>query len=257
MSRVSVVTRRVAMGCLPVFTLLALAPNNRAHAQFGDIFGGLTSTVTGIGTIISGINTTLNQMQNLENNVVHPQNDLANIHNNGFSIINGYRNWMGTVYSMPTNSAQTATAQALENQMLSGVNGTSPSPQLTLVFTNAYGARPTVGQAPIGAMQSVDMGDASAQDSLQLAVMTDAAASSTIQQANALESEAVTTSPGSAPQIEATALAYEIASMAVEHKVLASQLRAEASRLAYQGAGLKQGSTMSGSGAQAIFGGLR
>jgi hypothetical protein len=245
------------MGCLPVFTLLALTPNNSAHAQFGAIFGGLTSTVTGIGTIISGINTTMNEMQTLENTVVHPQNDLTNIQNNGLSIIGSYRNWMGTVYSMPTNSAQTATAQALENQMLSGLTSSSPSPQLTLVFRNAYGDRPTVAQAPIGAMQSVDMGDASAQDSMQLAVMADAAASSTIQQANTLESEAMTTSPGSAPQIEATALAYEIGSMAVEHRVLASQLRAEASRLAYQGAMLKQGSTMSGSGAQAIFGGLK
>jgi hypothetical protein len=245
------------MGCLPVFTLLALAPNNRAHAQFGDIFGGLTSTVTGIGTIISGINTTLNQMQSLENTVVHPQNDLANIHNNGFSIISSYRNWMGTVFSMPTNSAQTATAQALENQMLSGISSTSPSPQLTLVFTNAYGARPTVAQAPNGAMQSVDMGDASAQDSMQLAVLADSAATSTIGQANTLESAAMTTSPGSAPQIEATALAYEVGSMAIEHRILASQLRAEAARLAYQGAGLKQGSTVGGSGVQAIFGGIK
>jgi hypothetical protein len=245
------------MGCLPVLTLLALAPKNRAHAQFGAIFGGLTSTVTGIGTIISGINTTLNQMQSLENTVVHPQNDLVNIHNNGFSIINGYRSWMGTVYSMPTNSAQTATAQALENEMLSGLNSTSPSPQLTLVFTNAYGARPTGAQAPIGGMHSVDMGDASAQDSMQLAVLADSAATSTIQQANTLESAAMTTSPGSAPQIEATALAYEVGSMAVEHRVLASQLRAEASRLAYEGAELKQGASVSGSGVQAIFGGIK
>jgi hypothetical protein len=245
------------MGCLPVFTLLALAPNNPAHAQFSDIFGGLTSTVTGIGTIISGINTTLSQMQSLENTVVHPQNDLINIQNNGLSIISSYRNWMGSVFSMPTNSAQTATAQALENQLLSGLGSSSPSPQLTLVYTNAYGARPTAAQSPIGAMQSVDMGDASAQDSMQLAVLADSAVTSTIRQANTLESAAMTTSPGSAPQIEATALAYEVGSMAVEHRILASQLRAEASRLAYQGAGLKQGSAVSGSGVQAIFGGIK
>src|ERR1700723_2425166 len=133
MSRFSVVTRRVAMGCLPVITLLVMVPNNRAHAQFGAIFGGITSTVTGIGAIISSINTTTNTMQQLENTVVHPQNDLANIQNNGLSIINSYRNWMGTVFSMPTNSAQTATAQALENQMLSGLHTSSPSPQLTVV----------------------------------------------------------------------------------------------------------------------------
>jgi hypothetical protein len=244
------------MGCLPLFTLLAMAPNNRAHAQFGAIFGGLTSTVTGIGTIISGINTSRSALQSLENTVVHPLNDLANIQGNGLRIVGSYRGWMGSVFAMPTNSAQTVAARALENQLLSGANSTSPNPQLGSVYTNTYGVRPSSAQATTPTMQAVDMGDASAQDSMQLAVMADSTATSTIQEANALESQAMVTSAGSAPQIEATALAYEIGTLAVEHKILASQLRAAAAHLAYQGAAIKRRATSSGNAIPAIIGGL-
>jgi hypothetical protein len=245
------------MGCLPVFALLAMAPKNRAHAQFSDIFGGLTSTITGIGTIISGINTSRSTLQNLENTVVHPLNDLANIQNNGLSIISGYRNWMGSVYAMPTNSAQTVTARALENQLLSGANNTSPNPQLGSVYVNTFGALPTSAQSTTPTMQAVDMGDASAQDSMQLSVLADSTATVTIHEANSLESQAMVTSAGSAPQIEATALAYEVGTLAVEHKILASQLRAAAAHLAYQGAGVKRRATTTGNALPAIIRGLK
>jgi hypothetical protein len=92
---------------------------------------------------------------------------------------------------------------------------------------------------------------------MQMSVMADAAAASTVQVANSIESQALTTSPGSAPQLEAQALASEISSMAIEHKLLAVQLRSEAARLAYNGAQFKQAATNSGNAVQGVFGGAK
>jgi hypothetical protein len=45
--------------------------------------------------------------------------------------------------------------------------------------------------------------------------------------------------------------------MAIEHKLLAAQLRAEAAKLASEGAQYKQGATASSNGINAVFGGLK
>jgi hypothetical protein len=45
--------------------------------------------------------------------------------------------------------------------------------------------------------------------------------------------------------------------MAIEHKLLATQLRAEATRLGYKGAEFKLGATNGGNAVQGIFGGAK
>jgi hypothetical protein len=141
--------------------------------------------------------------------------------------------------------------------MLSGFTNTNPSAQMGSLFTNAYGVLPNPSQAAQTYVQTIDAGDASAQAAMQMSVMADAAAASTVQTANSIESQSLTTSPGSAPQLEAQALASEISSMAVEHKLLAVQLRSEAARLAYNGAQFKQAATNSGNAVQGVFGGAK
>jgi hypothetical protein len=141
--------------------------------------------------------------------------------------------------------------------MLSGFTSTNPSAQMGSLFTNAYGSLPTPLQATQSHVQAIDAGDASAQAGMQMSVMADSAAASTVQLANSLESQALTTSPGSAPQLEAQALASELNSMAIEHKLLATQLRAEATRLGYKGAEFKLGATNGSNAVQGIFGGAK
>jgi hypothetical protein len=164
---------------------------------------------------------------------------------------------MNSVFGLNLASAQTTSGQALERQMLSGFTNTNPSAQMGSLFTNAYGSLPNPSQATQTHVQAIDAGDASAQAAMQMSVMADASAASTVQLANSLESQALTTSPGSAPQLEAQALASELNSMAIEHKLLATQLRAEATRLGYRGAEFKQGATSSGTAVQGIFGGAK
>jgi hypothetical protein len=250
------ITKRIALGCIPLAALIILTPKPQASAQF-DIFTAVLGTVTGMGDTIKQFNTDTAEIQNLQTQILYPVQEFNNIQSNATSVVNSYRGWMNSVFGLNLASAQTTSGQALERQMLSGFTNTNPSAQMGSLFTNAYGSLPNPSQATQTHVQAIDAGDASAQAAMQMSVMADASAASTVQLANSLESQALTTSPGSAPQLEAQALASELNSMAIEHKLLATQLRAEATRLGYRGAEFKQGATSSGSAVQGIFGGAK
>jgi hypothetical protein len=253
---ISEITKRIALGCIPLAALIILTPKPQASAQF-DIFTAVLGTVTGMGDTIKQFNTDTAEIQNLQTQILYPVQEFNNIQSNATSVVNSYRGWMNSVFGLNLASAQTTSGQALERQMLSGFTNTNPSAQMGSLFTNAYGSLPNPSQATQTHVQAIDAGDASAQAAMQMSVMADASAASTVQLANSLESQALTTSPGSAPQLEAQALASELNSMAIEHKLLATQLRAEATRLGYRGAEFKQGAISSGTAVQGIFGGAK
>jgi hypothetical protein len=255
-ARISVITKRVALGCLPIAALLAFAPKSQANAQFG-VFDAILSTVTGMGSTITQFNKDTAEIQNLQKQVLYPLQDFNNIKSNATTVVSAYRGWMGSVFGLNLASAQTTSGQALERQMLSGFTNANPTAQMGSLFSNAYGSLPNPSQATQTLVQTVDAGDASAQAAMQMSVMADAAAASQVQIANSIESQTLTTSPGSGPQMEAEALASELSSMAIEHKLLATQLRAEAARLAYNGAQFKQGATNSSNAVQGVFGGAQ
>ena len=256
MASISEITKRIALGCIPLAALIILTPKPQASAQF-DIFTAVLGTVTDMGDTIKQFNTDTAEIQNLQTQILYPVQEFNNIQSNATSVVNSYRGWMNSVFGLNLASAQTTSGQALERQMLSGFTNTNPSAQMGSLFTNAYGSLPNPSQATQTHVQAIDAGDASAQAAMQMSVMADASAASTVQLANSLESQALTTSPGSAPQLEAQALASELNSMAIEHKLLATQLRAEATRLGYRGAEFKQGATSCGTAVQGIFGGAK
>ena len=256
MARISTITKRIALGCIPLAALLILSPKPQASAQF-DIFTAVLGTVTGMGDTIKQFNADTAEIQNLQKQILYPIQEFNNIQSNATSVVNAYRGWMNSVFGLNLASAQTTSGQALERQILSGFTNTNPSAQMGSLFSNAYGSLPNPSQATQVHVQAIDAGDASSQAGMQMSVMADAAAASTVQLANSYESQALTTSAGSAPQLEAEELASELNSMAIEHKLLATQLRAEASRLGYRGAEFKQGAASSGNAVQGVFGGAK
>jgi len=252
MSNVQKTARRCALGLLPVMALLVAAPVQPAHAQFGDILGFLTSTVNGIGTSISGINGVLSAAKTLEQTVVYPISDVLNIQTNGKSIISSYRGWMQTAFGVNISSAKSSLAQSLEAASLNVGGGSSPS-QISAQYTKTYGSAPTAQQAPTAVMQQVDLDDAMATDSLGLAALASQNAGDTIQQGNVIEDSAMTATAGTAPQLEGIALAYQIQSLAIEHKLYASELRLLAAQVGSAGTTSKQGSVNSGKNSGALF----
>ncbi len=244
--------RNLALGAATLGVTLLCVPSHRAYAQFGDILGFLTSTVTGIGTSIAGVNSSVSSIFSLQQNTVFPLSNLSMLQSNGMSIIGSYRPWMSSVYSAPINSALTPTAQSFESMALGGIGGGGSLSGLANQFIGAYGSLPSPVQADTAVRQQVDLSDTAAQDSVSMAVLADSNATQTIQNGNSLESQAMTATAGTAPIIEATALAYELQSLASEHKMYASQLRAYAAQLGDRGASVKTGANAVGNVTNAV-----
>ena len=146
MARISEITKRIALGCLPLAALVMLTPKPQASGQFG-IFTTVLGTVTGMGSSITQFNTDTAQIQLLQKQVLYPVQDFNNIQSNATSVVNAYRGWMNSVFGLNLASAQTTSGQALERQMLSGFTNTNPSAQMGSLFTNAYGPDASAGDS--------------------------------------------------------------------------------------------------------------
>ncbi len=239
---------KVALGSVPVLAL-CLVSVNTARAQFTDIFISLTSTVTGIGQIVTTMGSIETQMSTLYQGNVYSPSVFASALGNGNTIVNSYRSWVGQVNAMPVNSAQLAASSAYEAQLLSA----QPSDiQIQQNYQAAFGPLPTSSQVPSTVIAQVDMTDAQAMDAAKLSVLADSSSASAIAQGRTFENSVLSTTQGSAPQIEAAALAYEIQTMAVEHKLLASHLRSEGMELGSVGATYKRHGVVSQAGAGSI-----
>ena len=116
MARISEITKRIALGCLPLAALVMLTPKPQASGQFG-IFTTVLGTVTGMGSSITQFNTDTAQIQLLQKQVLYPVQDFNNIQSNATSVVNAYRGWMNSVFGLNLASAQTTSGQALERQM--------------------------------------------------------------------------------------------------------------------------------------------
>jgi hypothetical protein len=77
-----------------------------------------------------------------------------------------------------------------------------------------------------------DMDDALALDSLKLLKASDQAADVEVQSADSIEDAAGQLAPGSVPFVTATAIVWGISTQALTQKMIATELRQEAARLA-------------------------
>jgi hypothetical protein len=240
-----------SIGALSLAAVIVCLPAQRAHSMsFFDIFDTLTSTVTAIGTSITSVDNSVNQMMTLEQQTVHSLSNLQNVQGNGITgIVGRYRNSVTNVFGAVNYSGSTNQVTALENSMFSSLkqfysNPTSaPSTagkNLSAQYRGVYQTLPTPQQVPPSLISAIDMTDAHAQDAMTQADYGDAAAITMIQSAQNLEDQALSTSSGSAPQIEAQALAAAVQSMALQHKMYAAQLRIAAARLGTRSAEIKQ-----------------
>jgi hypothetical protein len=89
----------------------------------------------------------------------------------------------------------------------------------------------------------MDIEDATARDATAQSMAADQATATMIQTAQRIEDESQTTAPGTADMVAAEARTAELASLAMQHKLLAYQLREAAMALAHRGTILKQSTT--------------
>jgi hypothetical protein len=221
-----------------VLILLLVFPGG-ASAQFGSIFSAILSTLTGpIGGALTEINQMRSQILQTEQQVLWPVTLITQAQNYIATIKASYRGWMNNVFSLPVNSAILPTSRSLESSFLSAQSGQIGN--YSQIYPTAYGMQPTPGAAPTLNLQMMDIEDSIAKDATAQSMAADQATQTMLQTAQQIEDQAQTTAPGTADMMAAEARTAELASLAMQHKLLAYQLRETAIQLASRGSILKQ-----------------
>jgi hypothetical protein len=225
-----------------VLVALLLASTTAAHAQFGGIFSAILGTITSpIGGALTDINQIRQQLLKTEQQVLWPLSTIHQAESYISTIKASYRGWMNNVFAIRVNSASLPMPRNLESAFLSG--RTTQIGAFNQAYTSTYGSQPAMNAAPTLNLQMMDIEDATARDATAQSIAADQATATMIQTAQRIEDESQTTAPGTADMVAAEARTAELASLAMQHKLLAYQLREAAMTLAHRGTILKQSTT--------------
>jgi hypothetical protein len=224
---------------------LCLIPSNMRAAGVGDILSLLqtiTSTLQGsIGGALSEIRNLSAAVNNFRQQIIWP---LALINQTRAFVSSTrahYTGLMSQIQGIKNNSATLALPMQLESMFRGGQAGTIG--QLPSIYTQVYQPVAQAGVAQPMQRNLMDIDDAMAMDSLKTAMVSDQTTQGMLTLADSLEQQAMTAAPGSAPMVTAQARVADLETQAQLAKMLAAQLRQEATKLAHQNAVLKQSAT--------------
>jgi hypothetical protein len=108
------------------------------------------------------------------------------------------------------------------------------------IYAHIYQPVAVAGGAQLVQRNLMDIDDAMSMDSLKTAMVSDQTSQSMLTLADSLEQQAMAAAPGSASMVTAQARVADLETQAQLAKMLAAQLRQEATKLAHQNALLKQ-----------------
>ena len=145
---------------------------------------------------------------------------------------------MSQIEGIKNNSATLALPMQLESAFRSAQSGSMG--QIPSIYTQVYQPVALSGMAQPMQRNLMDMDDAMSMDSLKTAMVSDQTTQSMLTLADSLEQQAMTAAPGSASMVTAQARVADLETQAQLAKMLAAQLREEATKLAHQNALLKQ-----------------
>jgi hypothetical protein len=233
--------RRLLLLVLAVFLALPTAQ----AAGLGDILTlikTITSTIQGaIGGALGGIQALHNMVNNFRQHIIWPLDQLNQARGFVTSTHTRYGGLMFQIQAIDNNSATLRNPSRLESLVRNGQLGAIG--QLQPLYTNVYGNAPSATDARLPQRNMIDMDDALAQGSLKTTVLSDQTTQGMLVLADSIEQQSATAAPGSAPILATQAGISELESQAYLEKVLASELRQEAAKLAHQNSLLKQSAT--------------
>ena len=235
-------SRRRALIVL-VLALSLILPAARADG-IGDIlslFQTITHTLQGpIGGVLSEVQKVSTAINNFRQQIIWP---LALI-NQTRSFISAtrahYTGLMGQIAGIKNNSATLALPMQLESVFRNAQAGTIA--QIPPIYMQVYQPVSQASTAQPLQRNLMDIDDAMAMDSLKTAMVSDQNTQGMLTLADSLEQQAMSAAPGSAPMLTAQARVADLETQAQLAKMLAAQLREEATKLAHQNAVLKQSS---------------
>lgn len=232
---------RIAFTLSSILLLTLLVPMG-AYAQFGGIFSAILGTITGpIGGALTDINKIRTEILQTEQQVLWPVALIEESRNYIATIKASYRGWMNNVFALRVNSAVLPASKSLELEFLSAQTGQIAN--FNQGYGTEYGVQPAMGAAPQVNLQMMDIEDATAKDATAQSMAADQATQTMLKTAQGIEDQAESTAPGTADMVAAEARTAELASIAMQHKLLAYELREAAIELAHRNAVLKQSTT--------------
>jgi hypothetical protein len=219
-----------------------------------NIFSDIIEVVQLISKVGTSISYNYSSMNSYNASVVTPTNQLSLTKNWLQVASSSYNGWMSSVLNVKISSSNGGSASSFETALRSGLTGGSGS-NISSRYVSVYGQRLSGTSVTTDVAKRVDAYDTTAQEGMITAARSDNASTQLISTANRLQSSATTTAPGVASTIAAEAEAMKLQSNAMQHHVLASMLRQEATRLADITANTKSQTSNHGITVQKLFGG--
>jgi hypothetical protein len=241
---------RVLVG-LTVFACFLVVPE---VSRASNVFTALISSVTAIADTVGQINQTQTGINNFNMTVVSPPSQLGSLQK-WLTVAQGsYRNWFGTVLNVKIKSASLSSTSNFESALRSGYSGGNGS-NIGSAYNSVYGNRLTASTGNAQVTAQADAYDTTAQEGMTLAANSDNASNQLISTASGLQSLAGSTAPGTADQVGAEVQALQLQSYAMQHRLLASMLRQEATKIANQSSKAKAASSAHSTSLQNLLGG--
>lgn len=225
-----------------VVLALFLLPGTARAVGLTDIITLLTTITStlqnAIGGVLTGIQTLNNTVNNFRQQIIWPVNALNQTRGFITSTRAQYQGLMTQIHAIKNNSATLRNPTQLESLYRSAQPGSIA--QLEGSYTNVYTPVPLATDAKPIQRNLMDMDDALAMGSLKTAVLSDQTTSGMLGLADSIEQQSATAAPGSGPMLATEAQIASLESQAYLTKVLASELRQEAAKLAHENTLLKQ-----------------
>jgi hypothetical protein len=226
---------------LLVLAVLLAPPSARAVGitDILTLFKTITSTIQGaIGGALSGIQNLNATINSFRQQTIWPLAQLNQVRAFVTSTRAQYGGLMFQIQAIRNNSATLTNPSQLESLFRNGQSGSLG--QFQPFYTNVYGNVPSATDARLLQRNMVDMDDALAQGSLKTTILSDQTTQGMLSLADSIEQQSATAAPGSAPILATQAGISQLESQAYLAKVLASELRQEAAKLAHQNSLMKQ-----------------
>jgi hypothetical protein len=224
-----------------VISMCLISSNTRAQG-IGDLvllLHNITSALQGpIGDALSEMRKVSTAVNNFRQQIIWP---LALINQTRAFVSTTrarYTGLMSQIEGIKNNSATLAVPMQLESMFRSAQSGSIA--QLPSIYTQVYQPLALAGSAQPVQRNLMDIDDAMSMDSLKTAMVSDQSTEGMLTLADSLEQQAMSAAPGSASMVTAQARVADLETQAQLAKMLAAQLREEATKLAHQNALLKQ-----------------
>jgi hypothetical protein len=228
------------LACVLVCVILLLPV--AAHAGVGDIIQ-LLVTITdtlknGVGQVLGGIQRVNTLRQNLQQQVAWPITAINQAKSEVAQVRSQFTSLAHQVRQIEVSSATLADPKQLERTLRG--RGQVGLGQVQPAFVKVFGVVPSATNATPNDRNLVDADDAMASGSLKTAVLADTATEQMLNVADSLEKQAASTAPGAAPFVTGEAQVANLESQAYLQRLLAAELREEATRLAHANALVKR-----------------